>query len=337
MTHTETAGLRAPSQASLWLGLSTLHQIFTPPATRQPRAERLRQPLLCCFLHLKGACNRVLRAFLWQALARIGAPGTLLAATQSLCGTPEYAISVGGRRGAGVQSACGVKQGCPLSPTPFGLLLDGLRWALLAHAPGAGPPLACGRRVPDLGCADYFCVLAASAANLQRLLDTAYTFLTSVGVELSLDKSRATAFSAACAAAAVGAAWTCGGVRSIASVLASHSLPRRASLRPSRPWVAGCVAAGRNWNSALARCMMGFLCSICVLCFGRPFPAGLYACEVWGVGVLCSPPKSHRERLAQALMQLWRRLPQVHSKVAEEVVLRDLGVCVPATCPGTDS
>ncbi|KAK9833991.1 hypothetical protein WJX81_001172 [Elliptochloris bilobata] len=137
----------------------------------------------------------------------------MLGALQSLYSNAEYAINVGDRRGVGVRSTRGVKQGCPLSPTLFGLLLDGLHWALLAGAPGAGPQLACGRSVPDLGYADDFCLLATSPAHLQRLLDVAHGFLTSVGMELSVNKTCVMAFGVAAAAAAEGVAWSCGGVR----------------------------------------------------------------------------------------------------------------------------
>ncbi|KAK9843527.1 hypothetical protein WJX81_007413 [Elliptochloris bilobata] len=215
VAYTERAGLRAPSQAGFRPRLSTQHQLFCLQHLVD-RATHLRQPLFCCFLDLKGAYDRVPRALLWQALQRLGVHGRMLGALQSLYSNAEYAINVGGRRGVGVRSTRGVKQGCPLSPTLFGLLLDGLHWALLAGAPGAGPQLACGRSVPDLGYADDFCLLATSPAHLQRLLDVAHGFLTSVGMELSVNKTCVMAFgvaAAAAAAAAEGVAWSCGGVR----------------------------------------------------------------------------------------------------------------------------
>ncbi|KAK9836006.1 hypothetical protein WJX81_005419 [Elliptochloris bilobata] len=210
VAYTERAGLRAPSQAGFRPCLSTQHQLFCLQHLVD-RATHLRQPLFCCFLDLKGAYNRVPRALLWQALQRLGVHGRMLGALQSLYSNAEYAINVGGRRGVGVRSTRGVKQGCPLSPTLFGLLLDGLHWALLAGAPDAGPQLACSRSVPDLGYADDVCLLATWPAHLQRLLDVAHGFLTSVGMELSVNKTCVMAFGVA--AAAKGVAWSCGGVR----------------------------------------------------------------------------------------------------------------------------
>ena len=133
----------------------------------------------------------------------------MLAALQSLYADAQYAIHVGGRRGVALRSGCGVKQGCPLSPTLFGLLLDGLHAALLADAPGAGPRLQCGRLVPDLGYADDFCLLAASASDLQRLLDAAHAFLSAVGMEVSAEKTCVLVFGPP--RAARGLRWTCGG------------------------------------------------------------------------------------------------------------------------------
>ena len=309
VTHTEAAGLRAPSQAGFRPGVSTVHQAFALQHLVD-RAARLRRPLFCCFLDLKGAYDRVPRALLWQALARLGVPAGLLAAIQSLYQHAEYAISAGGRRGAGVPSVCGVKQGCPLSPTLFGLLLDGLHWALMAGAPAAGPALACGRRVPDLGYADDFCLLASSAATLQRLLDIAYGFLDSIGIELSFDKTKVVAFGRASAAAAAAApAWTYGGhplqcapdckylgvTFSADSGIAATFLPLSGKLHGA--WATLQQRFGEV-HDGISLALMRALFQSAVP------PAGSYACEVWGVRSLRGQAAADRRHLAQTHLQL---------------------------------
>ena len=194
VAYTESMGLRAPMQAGFRPGLSTVHQIFAFQHLVD-HARLHKQPLFCCFLDLKGAYDRVLRRVLWAALQRLGVHGQMLAAVQALYAHAQYAIHVNGRRGVSVESRCGVKQGCPLSPTLFGLLLDSLHWALLDGAPGAAPQLCCGRPVP-VGYADNFCLLGTSPAHLQRLLDVAHAFLTGVAMELSVDKTKVLVFGA---------------------------------------------------------------------------------------------------------------------------------------------
>ena len=331
--YTESKDLRAPSQTGFRPRLSTLHQIFALQHLID-RAVHLRQPLFCCFLDLKGAYDRVPRVLLWQALARLGVPDTLLAAIQSLYHNTDYAISVGGRRGASARSACGVKQGCPLSPTLFGLLLDGLHWALMAGAPAAGPLLACGRRVPDLGYADDFCLLSSSPAGLQQLLHIAHGFLTSIGMELSLDKTRVVVFGATPVDAGAPAQWTCGGIAiqrvqeyKYLGVLFSAKLGLAATFTRLRGCLNGAwVKLQKQFgvlHDGISLALMRAMCQQ-----GSP-PAGSYACELWGVRRLSGPGKKARKRLGQTHVQLWRRLLRLSKTVHQEIVLRELAVRSP--------
>ena len=84
----------------------------------------------------------------------------MLAAIQSLYTDGLYAINVCGKHEEKIQSSIGVKQGCPLSPTLFGLLLNGLHFTLADQCSWAGTwlnsQMVTGRldTLQDLGYAD---------------------------------------------------------------------------------------------------------------------------------------------------------------------------------------
>ena len=59
----------------------------------------------------------------------------MLAALQSMYKDSGLTININGRSGKTVLSQTGVKQGCPLSPTLFGLYIDGMHRFLMASGP----------------------------------------------------------------------------------------------------------------------------------------------------------------------------------------------------------
>jgi hypothetical protein len=124
---TEDRTLRAPSQAGFRPALSTLHPSFAVQHFIDD-SSRTETPLYCCFLDLTSAYDSIHRPLLWEVLGRLGIHGRMLAAIQSLYATSSLAIKVGGGVGTAIPSLTGVKQGCPYSPTLFGLFLGGLHW-----------------------------------------------------------------------------------------------------------------------------------------------------------------------------------------------------------------
>eukprot|EP00887_Chlorella_sp_A99_P006006 scaffold27.g6006.t1 len=112
------------------------------------RADRER--LRACFVDFKQTYDRVSCDRLWEPLREIGVGAGWLAAVQAIYADVPMTVAGGSRV---IQTTIGVKLGCPLSPSLFGLYIDSLEaelWAALAAgappspaslAPGA-PPLA---------------------------------------------------------------------------------------------------------------------------------------------------------------------------------------------------
>lgn len=105
--------------------MSTEHQLF---ALRHliDRSKFQKQPLFTAFVDLKKAYDSVQHPLLWASLQQKGVHGKMLAAIQSLYAGGSMSMRVCGSSGASGTAQVGVRQGCPLSPTLFGLFFDDL-------------------------------------------------------------------------------------------------------------------------------------------------------------------------------------------------------------------
>ena len=186
-------------------GLSTVHQLF---ALQHFVAEAKHHdtPLYACFLDLKGAYDSVQRPLLWQALQRLGVHGRMLAALQSLYEGSTVRLNITGKLGGPHLSRTGLKQGCPISPTLFGLFIDGLHRYLKARCPEEGIHVDGGDKVTVLGYADDFVLLAVSAEGLQQLIDATADYCVAIGMAISVPKTKTMVFTDAVAQHASGVA-----------------------------------------------------------------------------------------------------------------------------------
>ena len=159
--------------------------------------HRLRgQQLWGCFVDFKQAYDRVPREQLWQKLAARGVDTAWLAAAQALYSNVPMSVRTSAGLSPCFQAVTGLKQGCPLTPTLFGLYIDDLEEELMAAARrgeqldlpsflGSG-----GAAVPPLLYADDMVLLATSAAGLQRQLNLLQQYCRQWGLTVNIDKTK---------------------------------------------------------------------------------------------------------------------------------------------------
>ena len=147
VSWSEDNGLRAPCQAGFRPHLSTEHQLF---ALRHfiDRSKFEKHPLFAAFVDLRKAYDSVQHPLLWASLQRKGIHGKMLAAIQSLYDGGTMSMKIAGNSGATGTAQVGVRQGCPLSPTLFGIFFDDLHSRLQSDCPLAGVECQ-GLRVPE--------------------------------------------------------------------------------------------------------------------------------------------------------------------------------------------
>ena len=87
----------------------------------------------------------------------------------------------------------GVKQGCPLSPTLFGLFVDGLEKHLL-NTPGIDAPELIDTPIPLMLYADDLILMSTTEAGLQRQLDALSSFCAERQLTVNLSKTKIVVF-----------------------------------------------------------------------------------------------------------------------------------------------
>jgi hypothetical protein len=164
----ERRGLRAAGQAGFRAGRGTPDNLFVLRHMIDSAAAHKR-PLFCAFIDFSKAYDRVDRALLWRVLRGCGLHGPALSAVQAMYESVRMQVRMRGKLGPAFESGVGVKQGCPLSPLLFGILVDRLEPFLEQRCPGGGARLAT-QLVRALLYADDIVLMAESAAGLRSML-----------------------------------------------------------------------------------------------------------------------------------------------------------------------
>ena len=117
-----------------------------------------------------------------------------MGAVQSLYDNCLLSMRVSGYAGEGKTPSMGLRQGCPLSATLFGLFIDGLHHYLETVAPAAGIQIQ-HMRLRELVYADDICLVASSPEQLQALIDALSSYCAMLHMEISVPKTKVMVFS----------------------------------------------------------------------------------------------------------------------------------------------
>jgi len=199
--YLESNGLRCDMQAGFRRKLSTCHHLFTLQHFID-KCKTSRVPLYGGYVDLQSAYDLTHRDVLWVVVQNKGIHGKFLHMLQALYAKPEYAVCINGCVGKRVLSRIGVRQGCPLSPTLFALVLDDLHSRLLSAAALHAPSLEAHpgdarylhryqeRKVPNLDYADDVIVLSLSKRGLQLMITAFADFCRERALKINVKKTK---------------------------------------------------------------------------------------------------------------------------------------------------
>ena len=189
----ESNGLRAAGQAGFREDHRCSDHLLTlRTIIEQQRVEK--RPLYVCFVDFRKAYDSVPRELLWSKLERLGVHGWCLDSIKALYGSVPMAVKTSEGLTDTFECVMGVKQGCPLSPTLFGLYLDDFEHVLDSATHVLDLPSLAGRRLPALLYADDLALASTSPSGLQAQLDVLDTYAAQWGLTVNIAKTKAVVF-----------------------------------------------------------------------------------------------------------------------------------------------
>lgn len=189
---TEDNCLRAKGQAGFRQDHRTTDQLFII-RTLIEQQRMASAPLYVCFVDFQKAYDTVPRDQLWTKLGGMGIRGFIMDAIQALYANVPVCVRTRTGLTPTFQSHMGVKQGCPLSPTLFGLYIDDFESAILGKMGLFLPQLGEGP-APPLFYADDLALMSTSAEGLQRQLHCLGDYADKWGLTVNVGKTKVVVF-----------------------------------------------------------------------------------------------------------------------------------------------
>ena len=190
-SHLETSGLRAPEQAGFRRAFSTTDHIFILRCLIDQTKAHKRK-LFCCFVDFRKAFDTVPRERLFTRLQNLEIPDEMIWSIYALYEQVSGQVRCPRGLSKTFHSTIGVKQGCPLSPTLFGIYIDEIVDFIIRKG-GSGVELG-GTQVHILLYADNIVLLSESEQGLQSHLNALDDFCAQRGLVVNLGKTKVLIF-----------------------------------------------------------------------------------------------------------------------------------------------
>ena len=137
-------------------------------------SRRRKHNLALTWLDLRDAFGSVPHYLMLSTMKRLGLSGSVLEVVGDIYSHSTIAVRTGKESFTpAIPQNRGVKQGCPLSPILFNIVLEGLLKYLATS--NAGYTLA-GHSINSLAYADDICIIASNREDIQSLLDQCKVF-----------------------------------------------------------------------------------------------------------------------------------------------------------------
>lgn len=187
----ESNNKRAHGQAGFRPDHNTIDHLVTLRVLMEE--SRLKgETLYCCFVDFKKAFDTVPRVGLWQRLQELGVPTNLCMGVYRIY--QRVICRLKGRNGLSqtFESNMGVKQGCPLSPTLFGLCIDKLEETLLTimHEEGISSPHIGMYVILLLLYADDVVFFTHTEERMQKFMEILEKFCQDSGLTVNVSKTK---------------------------------------------------------------------------------------------------------------------------------------------------
>ena len=186
-----TAGLRAATQFGFRAKRGTAEAAFV---LRTALDSREGQPTAMLFVDFKKAFDSVQRPVLWQLMRNLGIPERFVRAVESYYASVRFRVELPGGLSEPFHADVGVKQGCPLSPTLFGIFVESLLhdFKLWADDQAEDPRLQLGGQPLDpLTFADDIVLVAVTTLLLQKQTDQLAKLASRYGLQINVAKTKA--------------------------------------------------------------------------------------------------------------------------------------------------
>jgi len=181
-----------PNQTGFRKGMGTMDNVYVLNYLVNKRLETKKGKIIAMFVDLKAAFDSVDREVLICTMRQRGIREGLIERVEEVMRETRSRVKIGDKTGEGFWTARGVRQGCPMSPLLFNVLIADLEEELGRVRWGG---IRLGEEVIfSLAYADDIVLLAEEEDEMKSMIDRFERYLGRKRLELNVDKTKVMRF-----------------------------------------------------------------------------------------------------------------------------------------------